>query len=37
MAVSYKKLWFLLVDRNEICKCLDCKIDDITDVNGASI
>lgn len=64
MAVSYKKLWHLLIDRNmkkkdlqesanlsqhvmrrlsrdetvttdtlaKICKCLECKVDDIMDV-----
>ena len=65
MAVSYKKLWHLLIDRNmkkkdlqeaanltkhimrklsrdeaittdtlaKICRCLDCKVDDIMEVN----
>lgn len=65
MAVSYKKLWKLLIDKNmkkkdlresarltqhamrklskdeavttdtlaKICRCLDCKVDDIMDVN----
>lgn len=64
MAVSYKKLWHLLIDKNmkkkdlqesanlsqhvmrrlgrdetvttdtlaKICKCLECKVDDIMDV-----
>lgn len=64
MAVSYKKLWHLLIDKNmkkkdlqeaanltshamrklshdeavttdtlaKICRCLDCKVDDIMDV-----
>ena len=27
MAVSYKKLWKLLIDK--ICETLDCTIDDI--------
>lgn len=66
MAVSYKKLWHLLIDRNmkkkdlqisanltqytmrklskdeaittdtiaKICRCLDCKVDDIMEVNN---
>lgn len=65
MAVSYKKLWHLLIDRNmkkkelqeaaqltqhamrklsrdeavttdilaKICKCLECKVDDIMEIN----
>lgn len=65
MAVSYKKLWKLLIDKNmkkkdlqaaadltqhamrklskdetvttdtlaKICRCLDCKVDDIMEVN----
>ena len=50
MAVSYKKLWKLLIATNEmakmgkdemvkmetlvkICKVLDCKLDDIVDMN----
>lgn len=65
MAVSYKKLWKLLIDKNmkkkdlqaaadltqhamrklskdeavttdtlaKICKCLECKVDDIMEVN----
>lgn len=65
MAVSYKKLWHLLIDKNmkkkdlqqaanlsqhtmrklskdeaittdtiaKICRCLDCKVDDIMEVN----
>ena len=65
MAVSYKKLWHLLIDRDmnqkdlkeaasltkhtmrklsrdeaittdtlaKICRCLDCKVDDIMEVN----